>query len=73
MKLSPYMYLNYFVSEQEKKIIGGKYSILFLSPESLFGGKWRAVISTDVYRDRVKVLAVDEAHCVVEWYVTLTV
>jgi superfamily II DNA helicase RecQ len=56
-----------YVADDAESIQQGKYQIVQLSPEALFHGKWRDVMTTSVYRERVKVLAVDEAHCVVQW------
>ena len=56
-----------WISEQMGKIKTGGYQIVMLSPEALFHGKWREVFVTAVYRNRVTVMAVDEAHCVVQW------
>ena len=60
------LFLLYFVDEVEC-LKEGKYSIVMLSPEALFTQKWRKVFQLSLYRKRVKVIAVDEAHCVVQW------
>lgn len=35
----------------------------------LAGGKWREMLRSDVYQERTVCFAVDEAHCVIKWYV----
>ncbi|CAC5398329.1 recQ [Mytilus coruscus] len=44
----------------------GLASILFASPEVILVKFWRDVI-TEVYKDRICVVAYDEAHCISEW------
>ena len=48
-------------------VINGKYFILFLTPESVVDSNWRMVLSSNVYRDRIKFVVVDECHCVSNW------
>ena len=49
-----------------KKIIDGKYSLVFISPE-LFVGKCRRILETKVYQEKLIGIVVDEAHCVLKW------
>ena len=49
-----------------KKITDGKYSLVFISPE-LFVGKWRRILETKVYQEKLIGIVVDEAHCVLKW------
>ena len=56
------------ISEQKQGVEKGVYRIIMMSPETLFHGKWRQTFLEPLYRQRVRVLTVDEAHCVVEWY-----
>ena len=58
----------FFLIDQIRQACAGEYSLVILSPESLFSGKWRDIMMGDIYRERVLVLAVDEAHCCIEWY-----
>ncbi|XP_076094771.1 ATP-dependent DNA helicase RecQ-like [Mytilus galloprovincialis] len=44
----------------------GLARILFASPEAILVKFWRDVI-TDAYKDRICVVAYDEAHCISEW------
>ena len=57
-------------SDVKKKVVSGKYSILFMSPKQLVD-KWRFLFSSSVYNDRLIGLVVDEAQCVVKWYATM--
>lgn len=47
---------------------GGKYQLVFTSPESLMSSVWwRDVLLSPVYQDNLVGLIVDEAHCVKKW------
>ena len=49
----------------------GLVQLLFISPESLLSNpQWREMLQLPVYQERMVALVVDEAHCVVMWYVT---
>ena len=43
-----------------------QFVIVYLSPECVVSSKWLTLMRTRV-GDRVKLIAVDEAHCVTEW------
>ena len=45
----------------------GLFQLISMSPESLFGGKWRDLFSSSIYDERLKVVVVDEVHCVLAW------
>ena len=45
-------------------VVGGNYQLLFFTPGSLLTWKWREVIMSDKYRERVRGLIIDEAHCI---------
>ena len=53
--------------EQKHGIEEGKFQFVMMSPETLFGGRWRQTFASDLYCEREHVMAVDEAHCIVEW------
>lgn len=43
----------------------GLYQLVFFTPEMLITNKrWRRVIESDAYADRLKAFVIDEAHCV---------
>ena len=47
----------------------GSYSIVYGSPESWLGEtKWRKMLSSDIYQNSVRAVAVDEAHVNCHWY-----
>jgi len=51
-----------------KKIKAGQVPILLMSPDqSLFTGKWKDVLSSDIYQKYVTALVIDEANCVEQW------
>ena len=40
-----------------------------MSPESVQVREWRSVLSSEVLKERLVLVAVDEAHCISEWLV----
>ena len=54
--------------ETLKEIEQGLYTYIFLSPESaLSNERWRNMLSSKVYQDRLVGLVVDEVHCMTDW------
>ena len=50
------------------KIEKGECSVVFSLPESLLGnGRWRSMLSSDVYKNNLIGIVVDEAHCISHW------
>lgn len=41
--------------------------LVFLAPETAVSPTWREVFSTPVFKEKLAVVAVDEAHCISEW------
>ena len=41
--------------------------LVFLSPESLQLPVWIDTLSNSVFKKRLALVAIDEAHCIVEW------
>ena len=57
-------------SSVREGICNGAYQLVYFTPEMLIlSKKWRRVIESDVYQERLKGFVVDEAHCVKNWYV----
>ena len=49
-------------------VMAGDYQLVFFTPEILLTkSKWRDMLLGDVYRNRIKALVVDEAHCMKKW------
>ena len=48
-------------------IIDGIYAIVFASPEVLKSERWREHLKNERFRAMVSVVAIDEAHCVIQW------
>lgn len=44
-----------------------------MSPESLQVREWRSVLSSETFKKQVVLIAVDEAHCISEWLVRLSI
>ena len=56
------------------RVSAGDYSIIFISPELLLGDKsWVDVFRSKRYHDCLVGIAVDEAHCIKKWYITINV
>lgn len=52
----------------EEEIFRGCYQLVFMSPEAILNDeRWRDMLSSEVYRQRLVALVVDEAHCVKTW------
>ena len=45
----------------------GLVQLILISPESLFGGKWRELFSSSIYDERLKVVVVYKARCALAW------
>ena len=47
---------------------GGFYSVVYATPESLLKNeRWRGMLSSDLYQQKVCAIAVDEAHVIKQW------
>lgn len=56
-------------SAENDKIEQGSYDFLFGSPEMCVGNqKWRDLLLSSVYQNKLKLIIVDEAHTVIQWY-----
>ena len=52
----------------ESEIIGGQFSIIYISPELLLRkAKWREMLRSALFQERLVGFIVDEAHCVKKW------
>ena len=52
----------------DMRIEKGECCVVFSSPESLLGnGRWRSMLSSDVYQKNLIGIVVDEAHCISHW------
>ena len=56
-------------SEEAKELVErGECQIVYGSPESFLSTKiWRAMLSSDAYKDRLCLVAIDEAHYISHW------
>ena len=54
------------VAGVKSDVIKGNYSLVLLSLEMIMS-KWRSLLLTKVYQERLVCVVVDEAHCVVKW------
>ena len=51
-----------------KRVLEGDLQILFISPENLLNNeKFRSLLLTPKYKEKLVALAVDEANCVKTW------
>lgn len=54
--------------EAKKAVERGDCQVVFGSPESfLSSDRWRKMLSSTVYEQRLCLIAVDEAHCISHW------
>ena len=37
------------------------------SPKALFAGQWRAIMSDELFQERLRTIVIAEAHCITEW------
>ena len=52
----------------KENVCKGEYQLVFLTPEMVINNRrWRKIIESDVYTERMKAFVVDEAHCVKKW------
>ena len=55
---------------EQASLLDGHFDFIFGSPESIVGNeRWRGMIRSPVYQEKLKLLVTDEAHTVVDWYV----
>ncbi|OWF35500.1 ATP-dependent DNA helicase Q-like SIM [Mizuhopecten yessoensis] len=53
-------------------IINGEYGFVFGSPECfLDDSKWRTMLRSDPYQQKLELIVVDEAHTVIQWQVAI--
>jgi superfamily II DNA helicase RecQ len=53
-------------------VIKGQYQLLFISPEFLLKNQqMRNILLSDVYQTNLVCVTIDEAHCVLMWYVPI--
>ena len=51
-----------------KRVLQGNVQIVLISPESLLNNeKFRSMLLTPRYKEKLVALAIDEAHCVKTW------
>ena len=46
----------------------GDFPVMLPSPKALFAGQWRrAIMSDELFQERLDTIVVAEAHCITEW------
>ena len=55
--------------ENAKKMVEqGECQIVYGSPEAFLSSKrWRAMLNSEIYKERLHLVAIDEAHCISHW------
>lgn len=57
-------------SVENTEIERGSYDFVYGSPEMLLASnKWREMLKSTIYQEKLKLIAVDEAHTVLQWYI----
>ena len=55
-----------------QKVINGNYIVVYGSPECLLStATWRSIFSSKSFTEMLIGVAIDEAHCITQWYVSL--
>ena len=62
----------FVTADQEEEILqgveNGQFQIVYASPESMLSSdRWRQMLCSDLYKERLIGIAVDEAHCISHW------
>jgi len=63
-------YINHEQEDERVKsdVVAGKYKFIYISPESLLGvPRFRDMLLTLPYQERLIGIVIDEAHCVSQW------
>ncbi len=56
------------MTKDKERIREGKFQVILMSPEALFSGTtWKHTLSTNIFRENLVGMIVDEAHCVKKW------
>ena len=57
-------------SHLRAKVMGGEFQLLFIGPELLLlQPLWREMVRVPVYVKKLVCFAIDEAHCITQWYI----
>ena len=52
----------------DEEVLQGEYPAVLFGPERILrSSKWREMLLSSVYQEKLVCLAVDEAHCVTKW------
>ena len=50
------------------RVLKGDLQLLYISPENILNNKtYRMMLLSERYAEKLKVLAIDEAHCIMTW------
>ena len=54
--------------EAKERVERGECQLVYGSPEAFLSAKrWRAMLTSEVYKEQLRLVAVDEAHCISHW------
>lgn len=55
---------------ENTEIERGSYDFVYGSPEMFLAStKWREMLKSTMYQEKLKLIAVDEGHTVLQWYI----
>ena len=60
-------YEQFYFSEKRERVKQGDFPVMLPNPKALFAGQWRAIMSDELFQERLHTIVVDEAHCITEW------
>ena len=63
--------------QQDQQVISairaGDIPLVYGSPEAILSASWRSMLVCKIWTERIIAVAIDEAHCIVEWLVQLII
>ena len=54
-----------------QQVIEGYYILVYCSPEAVLSiATWRGILSSPTFKEKLIGVAIDEAHCITQWFVS---
>ena len=55
------------IFQRRERVKQGDFPVMLPSPEALFTGQWRAIMSDELFQERLHTIVIDEARSITEW------